>query len=72
MILKIYVKEIEIPSKAMSQVVTILAAHKLRNQITQSDETNDTITVEVYYDIESKKYVQKIVDLLKTPVCVEP
>lgn len=66
MILKIYVKEIEVPSKAMCQVATILAAHKLRNLITQFDESNDTITLEVYYDMESKKFVQKIVDLLKS------
>ena len=63
---KIYVKEIEVPSQAIHEVAIILAAHDLQNRITDSDETNETITLTVQYEKEERDIIQEILDVLES------
>ena len=61
---KIYVRELQVPEDAMSEVASILLSNEIENQITNADEKEELITVEVRYEKDEKETIREIIDLI--------
>jgi hypothetical protein len=61
---KIYVRELQVPEDAMLEVATILSENEIENQITNVNEKEDLITVEVRYEKEEKETIGEIIDVI--------
>ncbi len=61
---KIYVRELLVPEDAVLEVATLLSENEIENQIIDSDEKEETITLEVRYEKEEKETIAEIIDLI--------
>ena len=61
---KIYVRELLVPEDAVLEVATLLSENEIENQIIDSDEKEETITLEVRYVKEEKETIAEIIDLI--------
>jgi hypothetical protein len=61
---KIYVRELQVPEDAVLEVATLLSEHEIENQIIDSDEKEEVITLEIRYEKEEKETVAEIIELI--------
>ena len=61
---KIYVRELLVPEDAVLEVAALLSENEIENQIIDSDEKEETITLEVRYEKEEKETIAEMIDLI--------
>ena len=61
---KIYVRNLQVPEDAMLEVATMLSENEIENQITDVNEKDELITVEVRYEKEEKETIGEIIDVI--------
>lgn len=57
-------KELEVPLGALIEVSDILIENGISNEITGTDEDEDTITLEVSFNKEEREIIHEVEDLI--------
>ena len=61
---KIFIRELHVPTDAIAEVATVLTEKELTNRITDSDEDEEMITLEVEYEKDEKEAIREIIEII--------